>query len=143
MPAETRPVPVRTIMATIGLVLATFIGLYLVVILARVEAWLVVAAFVAVVLNQPVEILRRTAHLPRGLSVAVVYLFGVLLLAGMLYAFIRPLVDQVQHFADRFPTYVADARAGKGAVGRLVKKYDLDKKLDENKTKIQDWASSS
>ncbi|MDQ6796771.1 MAG: AI-2E family transporter, partial [Actinomycetota bacterium] len=113
------------------------------VILAQVEAWLVVAAFVAVVLNQPVEYLSRHLHLPRGLSVAVVYLVGVLLVAGMLYVFIRPLVQQVQHFADSFPTYVADARAGKGPVGRLVKKYDLDKKLDENKTKIQDWASSS
>ncbi len=143
MPTEPRPVPVKTITATIGLVLATFISLYLIVLLARVEAWLVVAAFVAVVLNQPVEFLRRSLHLPRGVSVAVVYLLGVLLVAGLLYAFIRPLVDQVQHFADRFPTYVADARAGKGTVGRLVKKYDLDKKLDENKTKIQDWASSS
>jgi len=143
VPTEPRPVPVKTIMATIGLVLATVIGLYLVVILARVEAWLVVAAFLAVVLNQPVEFLRRSVHLPRGISVAVVYLVGILLVSGMLYVFIRPLVDQVQHFSERFPTYVADARAGKGAVGRLVKKYDIDKKLDENKSKIQDWASSS
>jgi len=75
--------------------------------------------------------------------VTVVYLVGILLVAGMLYAFIRPLVDQVQHFADRFPTYLSDAKAGKGTVGRLVKEYDLDQKLEENKGKIQDWASSS
>jgi len=135
---------VKTIMATIGLVLATFIGLYVVVLLARVEAWLVVAAFIAVVLNQPVEYLHRMFHLPRGLSVAVVYLVGILLVAGMLYAFIRPLVDQVRQFADGgIQTYVADARAGKGPIGGLVQKYDLDKKLEENKQAIQDWASSS
>ncbi len=144
MPTEPRPVPVKTIMATIGLVLATFIGLYVIVLLARVEAWLVVAAFVAVVLNQPVEYLRHTLHLPRGLSVAVVYLVGILLVAGMLYAFIRPLVDQVRQFADGgFQTYVNDARAGKGTIGELVKKYDLDKKVDENKQAIEDWATSS
>ncbi|MEN3316225.1 MAG: hypothetical protein V7605_2459 [Acidimicrobiaceae bacterium] len=143
MSTEPRPVPVKTIMATIGLVLGTVVGLYIVVLLARVEAWLVVAAFVAVVVNQPVSFLCRRLHLPRALSVLVVYLLGLLALTGMLYLFIRPLVDQVQHFADRFPSYVADARAGKGEVGRLVKKYDLDKKLDENKAKIQDWASSS
>ncbi|MGI8777507.1 MAG: AI-2E family transporter [Acidimicrobiales bacterium] len=143
MPTEPRPVPVKIIMATIGLVLATVVGLYLFVILARVEAWLVVAAFLAVVLDQPVSGLCRRLHLPRGLSVVVVYLVGMLLMAGMLYLFIRPLVDQVQHFADALPGYVKDARAGKGEVGRLVKKFDLDKKLDENKTTIQDWASSS
>ncbi len=130
-------------MATIGLVLASFIGLYLIVLLAKVEAWLVVAVFVAVVLNQPVEFLRRTLHFPRSISVAVVYLVGILLVAGMLYVFIRPLVEQVQHFADSFPTYVKDAREGKGPIGGLVQKYDLDQKLNENKTKIQDWASSS
>ncbi|MDQ6948459.1 MAG: AI-2E family transporter [Actinomycetota bacterium] len=141
---EPRPVPVKTIMATIGLVLATFIGLYIVVLLARVEAWLVVAAFIAVVLNQPVEYLHRMFRLPRGLSVAVVYLVGILLVAGMLYAFIRPLVDQVRQFADGgIQTYVADARAGKGPMGRLVREYDLDKKLEENKQAIQDWATSS
>jgi len=143
VPTEPRPVPVKTIMATIGLVLATVVGLYLFVILARVEAWLVVAAFLAVVLDQPVSGLSRRLHLPRGLSVVVVYLVGMLLMAGMLYLFIRPLVDQVQQFSDALPGYVKDARAGKGEVGRLVKKYDLDKKLDENKAKIQDWASSS
>ncbi len=144
VPTEPRPVPVKTIMATIGLVLATLVGLYVIVLLARVEAWLVVAAFVAVVLNQPVEYLRRAFHLPRGLSVTVVYLVGILLVAGMLYAFIRPLVDQVRQFANGgFQTYVADARAGKGPIGRLVKDYDLDKKLDENKQAIEDWATSS
>jgi predicted PurR-regulated permease PerM len=143
VPTESRPVPVRTILATIGLVLATVVGLYLVVLLARIEAWLIVAAFFAVVLNQPVEFFRRHLHLSRGVSTGLVFLVGIALVAGMLYAFIRPLVDQTQHFADNFPTYVADARAGKGTVGHLVKKYDLDKKLDENKAKLQKWVSSA
>jgi len=140
---DDRPVPVKTILATIGLVLATVVGLYLVVLLARVEAWLIVAAFFAVVLNQPVEYLRRHLRLSRGLSTAIVYLVGIALVAGMLYAFIRPLVDQTQHFADNFPTYVADAKAGKGTVGHLVKKYNLDKKIDENKAKFQKWLSNA
>jgi len=143
VPTESRPVPVRIILATIGLVLATFVGLYLIVVLARVEAWLIVAAFLAVVLNQPVEFFRRHLHLSRGLSTSLVFVLGIVVVAGMLYAFIRPLVNQTQHFADNFPTYVADARAGKGPVGQLVKKYNLDKKLDENKTKLQKWVSSA
>ena len=135
--------PVRTILAAIGLVLATVVALYLVVLLARIEAWLVVAAFFAVVLNQPVEFFRRHLHLSRGLAVLVVYLLGILLISGMLYAFIRPLVTQVRHFSDNFPEYVAEAKAGRGPVGGLVKKYKLDKKIDENKVKLQKWLSSA
>ena len=33
----------------------------------------------------------------------------------MLYAFIRPLVDQAYEFADNFPEYVEDAKEGRGA----------------------------
>jgi predicted PurR-regulated permease PerM len=143
VPPDPHPVPVRAILATIGLVLATGVALYLVVLLAKVEAWLIVAAFFAVVLNQPVEFFRRHLHLSRGLSTLVDFLLGVALISAMLYAFIRPLVSQVQHFSEKFPTYVADAKAGKGPVGDIVKKYKLDKKIDENKDKLQKWLSSA
>ncbi|HWC10926.1 MAG TPA: AI-2E family transporter [Acidimicrobiales bacterium] len=143
MPQEPRPVPVRTILATIGLVLATVVGLYLVVLLARIEAWLLIAAFFAVVLNQPVEFFRRHLHISRGLSALVVYLVGITLVSGMLYAVIRPLVDQVQEFADSFPEFVAEARAGEGTVGKLVKRYDLDRRIEENRDRIDQWISSA
>ena len=133
--------PVRTILATIGLVLATVVGLYLVVVLARIEAWLIIAAFFAVVLNQPVEFFRRRLHISRGLSAGLVYLLGVGLLTAMLYVIISPLVDQVQHFADNFPEYVAEARAGEGPVGDLVKRYDLDRRIEENQDRINEWVS--
>ena len=53
---QSRPVPVRTILAVIGLVLATAVALWLFVRLARIESILVVAAFFAVVLNPVVEL---------------------------------------------------------------------------------------
>ena len=143
MPTEPRPVPVKTIAASIGMVLATFIGLYLVVLLAKIELWLVVAAFFAVVLNQPVEFVRRHLHLSRGLSVAVVYILGIALVSGVLFILIRPLVTEVRDFADNFSTYVADARAGEGRIGDLVKEYELDKKFDENREEIDAWLSSA
>ncbi|HEV3402364.1 MAG TPA: AI-2E family transporter, partial [Acidimicrobiales bacterium] len=103
MAAETRPVPVRTILATIGLVLATVISIYLLTLLARIVALLVVAAFFAVVLNQPVSFLHRRLHLRRGLATTVVYLLGLALVSGLLYLIIRPLVDEVRDFSDNFP----------------------------------------
>jgi predicted PurR-regulated permease PerM len=139
---DRRPVPVRTILVTILLVLTTALSLYLIAKLARIEALLVVAAFFAVVLTPAVDFTRRHLHVSRGLATAVVFLVGLALFAGMLYAFIRPLVDQGRQFADNFPTYLSEARDGRGPVGGLVKKYDLDKKLQDNKQKINDWAKN-
>jgi len=140
---ERRPVPVRTILVTIGLVLATVLSLYLVVKLAHIEALLIVAAFFAVVFTPPVDFVRRHLHLGRGLSVTLVFLLSLALFAAMLYAFIRPLVDQGRQFADNFPTYLTDAREGRGPLGDLVKRYDLDKKLQDNKQKIIDTAKNA
>ncbi|MCU1448328.1 MAG: family transporter [Acidimicrobiales bacterium] len=134
---QPQPVPVRTIAVTIGMVLATVLGIYLFLTLARIEALLVVAAFFAVVLTPAVDWIQDRLHLRRALSTLVVFLIGVGLLFGMLYLFIRPLVDQVQQFSDDFPTYVTDARAGRGTIGRLVKRYKLDTWVDRNKSKLQ------
>lgn len=139
MPETRRPIPVRTIVATIGLVLATGVALYIVVLLARIETLLLVAAFFAVVLNPMVELVQRRAHLPRSLAAALVFLLWVALLGAMLYAFIRPIVDEGQKFSDRFPTYVSDAKAGRGPVGHLVKRYKIDDWVTRNKAKIRSY----
>ncbi len=135
---QPKPVPVRTIAVTIGMVLATLVGLYLVITLARIEALLLIAAFFAVVLTPPVNWVARHLRLRRALSTLGVYLVLFVALVGLLYVFIRPLVDEVGQFSDDFPTYVADARAGRGTVGRLVKRYKLDQWVDKNKAKIQE-----
>jgi len=143
VPDERKPVPVRTIIVTIALVLATVLSLYLIVKLARIEALLIVAAFFAVVFTPPVNFVHRRLHLGRGLSTMLVFLVSLALFSAMLYAFIRPLVDQGQAFSDNFPTYLTDAREGRGPLGGLVKRFDLDKKLEANKQKIIDTAKNA
>jgi predicted PurR-regulated permease PerM len=143
VPEERRPVPVRTIIVTIALVLATFLSLYLIVKLAHIEALLIVSAFFAVVLTPAVNFVRRHLHLSRGLSTTVVFLVALALFGAMLYAFIRPLVDQGQQFADNFDTYLTDARAGRGPLGGVVKRYNLDQKFQENKQKLTDAAKKA
>src|SRR4051812_15260789 len=102
---QPHAVPVRTIAVTIGMVLATLVGLYIVRALARIEALLLIAAFFAVVLTPAVNLVHQRLRLRRALSTLLVYiiLFGAVF--GMLYLFIRPLVDQVGKFSDEFPTY--------------------------------------
>src|SRR2546423_7298127 len=132
---QPNPVPVRTIAVTIGMVLVTLVGIYIITTLARIEALLLIAAFFAVVLTPPVDWVQRRLHLRRGLSTLAVYLTLFVAVIGMLYLFIRPLVDEVTQFSDDFPTYVSDARAGKGTVGKLVKRYKLDRWVERNRAK--------
>jgi predicted PurR-regulated permease PerM len=134
---QPQPVPVRTIVVTIALVLATLVGIYLFITLARIEGLLLVAAFFAVVLSPPVDWLQRRLHLRRALATLLVFLTLFGLVIGMLYLFIRPLINEVQQFSNDFPTYVRDARAGKGPVGRLVKRYKLDDYVKRNQANIQ------
>jgi predicted PurR-regulated permease PerM len=135
--APRRPVPWRTIWATILCVVLTGLAIIAVQHLARIITWLLIAAFFAVVLSPPVDFLVRRLRFRRALATLAVFLTGVVLFAAMLYAFIRPLVDQAQEVSDKFPAYVADAKAGRGTIGRIVKRYDLDRRVEENKDRWQ------
>jgi predicted PurR-regulated permease PerM len=136
---DTRqPVPVRTMLVGIGLVVATYLTLRAIVLLAHIETLLVVAAFFAIVLTPAVDFVRRKLHISRGLSTAIVFVLGIATVSAMLYAFISPLVDEGREFADNFPTYVSEAREGRGPAGDLVKRYNLDERLRDAQASIED-----
>jgi len=61
----------------------------------------------------------------------------------MIYAFVRPIVDQGTKFSDNVPTMVEDAKDGKGAVGKLVKKYELEDWVEENRETIDKQVRSA
>ena len=133
-----QPVPVRTMLVGIGLVVATYLTLRAIVLLARIETWLVVAAFFAIVLTPAVDLIRRKLHVSRGLSTAIVFVTGIAMVSGLLYVFISPLVEEGREFADNFPEYVSEAREGRGPAGDLVKRYNLDERLRDAQAGIED-----
>ena len=135
--APSRSVPWATIWAVIGSVLLTGLGLVVLGKVERVLVWLLIALFLAVVLNPAVDFLVGRGRLPRSLATGVVFLGGFLLAAGLLFAFIRPLVVQGRQFADDLPSYVQDARAGRGPVGELVRRYDLDQRLERSRQDLR------
>ncbi len=137
MATQRQPVPVRTMLVGIALVVATYLTLRAIVLLAHIETLLVVAAFFAVVLTPAVDLVRRKLHVSRGLSTAIVFIVGLAVLTGLLYAFIRPLVDEGREFVDNFPTYVSEAREGRGPAGDLVKRYNLDERLRDAQADIE------
>ena len=131
------PVPWRVIFASIAAVGAVVFGIVAVWEIRKIVTWLLIATFFAVILDPAVSFFQRRLHLRRSLSVLLVFLLGVVAVAAMLYAFIRPLVDQANQFTESFPGYVADARAGRGPVGHLVKRYNLDTYLKKNDARLR------
>ncbi len=135
--APPRPVPWRTILASIGCVLATLVAIVLVQHISRILMWIVIAAFFAVVLSPPVNFLEHRLRIPRGLATVLVFASVLVLVAAMLYSFITPIVAQSQEFVDNFPRYVQEAKDGRGPVGGLVKRYNLDRRLEERQADVR------
>jgi predicted PurR-regulated permease PerM len=136
MSANRRQVPVRTILATIGLVLATLILLRGLQRLSHILGLLVVAGFFAIVLTPAVDFLERRGF-RRSLATIVVFLVGIALLVGMLALFIQPIVREVSGFVDDFPQFVEKAKAGRGPVGGLVKRFNIDTYIEDNQEQWQ------
>ena len=134
---DRRPVPVRSILAAIGLVLATVAIIYLLFRLGHILTLVAIAGFFAVVLSPAVDFLERKARMRRALATLVTFVVGIGLIGGMLYMFIRPIVDETQKFVDKFPEFVETAQRGEGTVGRLVKRYDVEQWVQENQDRLE------
>lgn len=130
-------IPIRTMVAVVASVLVTYLGIKLLIKLHHVVVWAVVSGFFATVLHPPVSALVRWLRFRRSMAVLVVFLGGIALVAGLGYLFVRPLVDQVNVAINQFPAYVADAKAGKGTIGHLVKKYNLDGYVERNQPNLK------
>nr|MDQ3574491.1 AI-2E family transporter [Actinomycetota bacterium] len=124
--------------ATIGAVLATAAAILVVREVSRILVWIVIAAFLAIVLSPPVNFLEHRLRFPRALATVVVFVVGLVVLAALLYTFLRPIVDQTQQFVDDFPRHVEDAKAGRGPLGGVVDRFDLDRRLEERQGAIKE-----
>ena len=134
-------VPVRTIAATIAMVLLTAAVLLLGWEVRRVLTWIVVAALLAIILGPLVDLTQRRLHLRRALATLLVFLVALVALAGILTMFIRPLASEGPQFIDRVPGYVEQARTGRGPVGDLVQRYNLDQYLQRNQARLRQSAN--
>ena len=132
-----QPVPWRTIFATVGVVAAMLVVYVLLRETARILTWLVVAVFFALVLAPAVDFVQYRLRLRRAVATGIVFFTGLLLLAAMLWAFLTPIVHQVDDFVDDLPHSIDEAKRDEGPLGDFIKKYDLDERYEENKDRIQ------
>ena len=133
----TRGVPVRTILAAILMVLGTFVGLLVIRELARVISWLVVAAFLAVLLTPVVDFLQERLHFRRALATLTVFVLAFVLISAMTFTFARPLVREASNFADNLPRFVEDAQNGRGRLGEMVQRYNVESFVEDNQDRLR------
>jgi predicted PurR-regulated permease PerM len=119
----------RTVLAVIGIVLAVAAVLTVVWISRQVLTWIVVAIFLTLALNPAVEFFQRQGLARRGLATGVTLLLVLGAIAALGSLFIPTLVSEARGFADALPGYVNDVSEGRGPLGRLAERYDLEQKV--------------
>ena len=134
--AESRGIPLRAILTTVGVVVATYLIGKLLYRLRDVILIMVVAGFIALLLNPLVAVLQRWKIRRRGFAVTIVTIWGVLVFIGLAVAFGYPLVNGISHLAQQLPTYVTQAEHGKGWIGHLASKYHVQAWVAKNTPKL-------
>ena len=104
--ADRRHVPLRTILVTVAVVITAYLAGKLMYLLRDVVLLMLVAGFVAMLLNPAVARVQR--RIPRrGLAVMIVTLWAVLVFIALAAAFGVPLVNGITHLAGRMPSFTA------------------------------------
>src|SRR5262245_50169049 len=119
----------RTILAILGILLAVGIVLWVLWIARHVLTWVLISLFLALALNPAVEWLQRRGLQRRGAATAIAFLVALGVIAGIAAAFIPPIVDQVNSFANQVPDYIRDLTHGRGRLGFLETKYHVVEKV--------------
>jgi predicted PurR-regulated permease PerM len=140
--AARRHIPLPTIVVTIALVAATYLAGKLIYRIRDIVLVVLVAGFVAVLLNPIVVFLQRHLFPRRGVAVSIVTLLALLAFIGLAFAFGYPLVNGITHLADNLPSYVASAEHGKGWVGHLVRKYHIQNWVQRNAPKLVSYGQA-
>ena len=138
--AESKGIPLRAILAAVGVVVVAYLAGKLLYRLRDVLLLMAVSGFVALLLNPLVVFLQRWKVRRRGFAVSIVTLWAVLVFAGLAVAFGYPLVNAVTHLADRLPSYVNSAQHGTGWIGQVIRRYHVQVWVQHNASKIASFA---
>jgi predicted PurR-regulated permease PerM len=120
----------RAIMIVIGLILGTIVVIQLLSATRGVLIWILIALFLAMALNPPVDwLLRRGVVKRRGSAVGIVYTATLLAIVGISATFVPTLIQEVNDFAEAVPDYVEDITEGRGRLGFLERDYQLVERI--------------
>jgi predicted PurR-regulated permease PerM len=123
---EVRVVAVRpkTVLLVLGIAVLVGLALILVLLAWTVLTWILIAGLLAVALNPAVEAFERRG-LKRGYAASIVFALALLVLTGIGFLVIPPLVRQVTDFVNAVPDFIDDLTAGRGPFGWLQDEYQI------------------
>ena len=122
--------PVRTILTVLGLIVAVWALLHVIMVARSVIVYILIAIFLTLAINPLVALLMRKGVRSRGAASGIACLLVLIGIAAIGYAFIPTLVDNVNNFVDAAPGYVHDLTKGKGRLGFLETKYHVVERLE-------------
>jgi predicted PurR-regulated permease PerM len=133
---SARGIPLATILVSVAVVALAYLAGKLAYRLRDVILMIMVAGFLALILNPLVVGLQRRIR-RRGSAVAMVTIWTVVAFVGLVAAFGYPLVHGLTHFSQRLPSYVQAAEHGRGWIGHLVRRFHLESWVTRNAPKLQ------
>ena len=134
-------VPWRTIVATVLVVLATYIAVETILVTVRIIAWIIVAGFFAIVLSPGVRKVQDHVGGKRGLATGIVVFATLGGAVGVLAVFLLPVRTQLIAILTDLPGTINDAADGNGAVGKIVTKLHLSNYVKGHEAELKQAAS--
>jgi predicted PurR-regulated permease PerM len=139
--ADLNSVPVLSILFAIFAVVAVYISGQVIYHLRDLLMLGLIGGFIALILNPMVIGLQHWRVKRRGGAVAIVTLGALVVFLGLAVLFGYPLINGITHFAHALPGYVHRAQEGKGAIGRLFRKYHVSAWVKRNSSHLTSLAT--
>jgi predicted PurR-regulated permease PerM len=139
--ASAKGVPLRTILTIDAVVIATWVAYRLLGRLRAVILWILIAAFISLVLNPSVNFLQRH-RFRRGAAVGLVMAVALLAFIGLLGLFGYPLVNSLTRVAERLPTMVDQVEKGHGWLAHTLQRLHLLTWVQKNAPKLKTYANN-
>lgn len=123
---EVRVVTVRprTVLYVLGLIVLVGLVLVLGYLAWHVLTWILIAILLAAALNPAVEVFERRG-MGRAGAVSVVFALTLLVMTGVGFLIIPPLITQVGNFIEAVPDFIDDITRGRGPLGFLQDDYQI------------------
>ena len=129
-------VPWRTIVATVGVVLATYVAIVILMAATRIIVWIAIAGFMAIVLAPLVDRLNRRLGDRRTLATGTVVAATLVVLVGVIALFVMPVRTQLVTIITDLPGTVHDAANGRGPIGNIVHKLRIESYIKSNEANL-------
>jgi len=134
--AKLNDVPLLTIITTVAIIVLVYFTGKLLYRLRDILLLMVVGGFIALLLNPMVDWLERHRIRRRGYAVTIVAFGTIVIFLALAFAFGDPLVNGLTHLAHTLPSYVKKAEHGQGWLGKILRRYHVERWIHKNSSKL-------